>query len=110
MKGDELKDFDKVEFVYEKYEQYRDGSWHCKDYLNLQENAKGDHPANMNEYYSKYKKYADISPNADINLCGDNIAWSPDSKRILFFTGNEDIIKNHIRFKDKNEINIITFK
>lgn len=73
MKGDELKDFDKVEFVYEKYEQYRDGSWHCKDYLNLQEDAKGDHPANMNEYYSKYKKYADISPNADINFCSEDM-------------------------------------
>ena len=73
MKGDELKDFNKVEFVYEEYEQYKDGSWHCKDYLNLQENAKGNHPASMNEYYGKYKKYADISPNADINLCGENM-------------------------------------
>ena len=73
MKGDELKDFDKVEFVYEEYEQYKDGSWHCKDYLNLQEDAKGDHPASMNEYYSKYKKYADISPNADINFCSEDM-------------------------------------
>ena len=73
MKENELQDFDKVEFVYEEYEQYKDGSWHCKDYLNLQENAKGNHPKSMNEYYDKYKKYACISPNADINLYGESM-------------------------------------
>lgn len=46
----------------------------------------------------------------NINLCGENITWSPDSKKILFFSANEDIVKNYISFKDKNEVNIITFK
>ena len=27
----------------------------------------------MNEYYDPYKKYADISPNADINLNGEHM-------------------------------------
>lgn len=49
----------------------------------------------------------------DINISGSldkSIEWSGDSKKILFFTGNEEIEKNRFVFKDKNEVNIITFK
>lgn len=52
----------------------------------------------------------DYSSNKNINLCGENVTWSPDGKKILFFSANEDIVKNYISFKDKNEVNIITFK
>lgn len=46
----------------------------------------------------------------DINLCGENIVWSPDSKKILFFTADEERMINYVPFPNKNEINIITFK
>lgn len=49
----------------------------------------------------------------DINISGSldkSIEWSGDSKKILFFTGNEVIEKNKFSFKNKNEVNIITFK
>lgn len=46
----------------------------------------------------------------DINLCGENVVWSPDSKKILFFTADEERMINYVPFPNKNEINIITFK
>lgn len=46
----------------------------------------------------------------DIKLCGRDLTWSSDSKKILFFTGNEELKKNSFTFTDKSEVNIITFK
>jgi hypothetical protein len=49
----------------------------------------------------------------NINLSGslDNyVQWSGDSKKILFFTYNNQTIKNGFSFPDKNQVNIITFK
>lgn len=47
----------------------------------------------------------------DIFWSDDNVAWSSDSKKILFFTcDDEGEVKNNIRIQDKNDINIVTFR
>lgn len=46
----------------------------------------------------------------DIKLCGYDVTWSADSKKILFFTTDDYTEGSYERFANKNEINIITFK
>ena len=46
----------------------------------------------------------------DFKLCGYEVTWSADSKKILFFTTDDYTEENYNRFANKNEINIITFK
>lgn len=46
----------------------------------------------------------------DLKLCGYDVTWSADSKKILFFTTDDYTEENYNRFANKNEINIITFK
>ena len=46
----------------------------------------------------------------DFKLCGYDVTWSADSKKILFFTTDDYTEENYNRFANKNEINIITFK
>lgn len=60
-----------------------------------------------NSLTSKICIYKDIKFSGAIN---NSVKWSGDSKKILFFTGSEEIEKNNFSFMDKNEVNIITFK
>jgi len=62
---------------------------------------------NGNSLTSKICIYINFNISGSFN---NAIQWNGDSKKILFFTGNEEIEKNNFSFKDKNEVNIITFK
>jgi hypothetical protein len=62
---------------------------------------------NENSLTSKICIYKNINISGSLDK---SIQWSGDSKKILFFNGNEEIEKNNFSFKDKNEVNIITFK
>lgn len=50
--------YDIYNFLYEKYEKHHDDTWHCQDYIWLQEEAA---------YDQKYKRYC-LSSQTEVNL------------------------------------------
>jgi len=79
-KNDKETDTRYVEFIFERYEQYLTGNWHIQDYNWLQETVYGEYGINnqkiskfWHDYTYKYKQYADISPQADMNVCSENM-------------------------------------
>ncbi|BCZ45047.1 hypothetical protein psyc5s11_11140 [Clostridium gelidum] len=68
---------------------------------------------NGNSLTSKICIYKDIHFSGSTNISGainNAVQWSGDSKKILFFSGNDENLENNFMFMDKNEVNIITFK
>lgn len=64
------------EFIFERYEQYLDGKWYEQDYNWLQENVYGKYGVNskyVDSYTLNRKKYADISSQADMNICSEDM-------------------------------------
>ena len=51
------------EFLYERYEKYKDGSWHVQDYIWLQDIAACD---------PKYKKYC-LTPQTEKNIASESM-------------------------------------
>ena len=65
-----------IEFIFERYNQYLNGKWYEQDYNWLQEDVYGKYGVNskfVDEYTLNRKQYADISPQADMNVCSENM-------------------------------------
>ena len=50
-------------FLYEKYEKYHDDTWHCQDYIWLQESSVSD---------QKYKRYC-LSSQTEVNFAEESM-------------------------------------
>ena len=56
-----------LNFLYEQYERWSDGTWHNKEYIWLQETAHEEHSELLKDWAEKYKKYC-LTPQTEINL------------------------------------------
>ena len=56
-----------LNFLYEQYERWSDGTWHNKEYIWLQETAHEEHSELLKYWSEKYKKYC-LTPQTEINL------------------------------------------
>ena len=106
-----ISDKDIDNFLYEKYEKYRDGTWHTQDYIWLQETAKGRF---AEEKYLKWclTSQTEMNINAegmfmlgkdgnlyvDVSCGGDYDVYKPMSKA-TFELIREEAIKNDGEYK-----------
>ena len=111
-----VSDKDDYEFLYEEYEKYRDDNWHNKDYIWLQEHAKGRFP---DEDYLKYCLTTQTEMNVaceemyhlgrdgnlyvDISCGGDYMIFTPMTSNVTFEMIREEAIKNDGEYKPNSD-------